>query len=144
MRPRKTANPKRKIASAPSDDGQKQKLGRLAGNVTYGGNPEHKRNPGDFGLQPPSIPRKGKTLCDEVGIFTRKEALALIREGVKRGLVSIQERNGFPQNIWAVAPNGRPIEAMLENPQKGTYHGYPLQTVDVLGEEVLERWEKST
>jgi hypothetical protein len=46
-----------------------------------GGNPEHKRNPGDFGLTPPADARMGKTLCDSVGIFSRNAALDLLREG---------------------------------------------------------------
>lgn len=37
-------------------------LAKLASQVKYGGNPEHKRNPGNFGLTPPSGPRPGKSL----------------------------------------------------------------------------------
>ena len=48
----------------------------------YGGNPEHKRDPGDFGLEPPASPRPDKTLCDTVGVFHRAEALAILREGI--------------------------------------------------------------
>ena len=50
--------------------------------VKYGGNPEHKRNPGDFGLTPPSQPRADKTLCDEVAVFKRTTALRLLRKGI--------------------------------------------------------------
>ena len=52
---------------------------RLADAVQYGGNPEHKRNPGDFGLTPPASPRPDKTLCDTVELFERSEALRLLR-----------------------------------------------------------------
>ena len=55
---------------------------QLATKITYGGNPEHKRNPGDFGLQPPSQPRQGKTLCDEAEIFTRRDAQSLLRKAL--------------------------------------------------------------
>jgi hypothetical protein len=72
----------------------------------YSGNPEHKRNPGDFGLTPPAAARMGKTLCDKVGIFSRNTALDLLREGLRRGLVSRQQREGWPQNVWAITPAG--------------------------------------
>lgn len=128
------------MLSTPLDEQTLNRLERLAEKVRYGGNPEHKRNPGDFNLSPPSNPRQAKTLCDEVGIFKRAEALAVLREGLRRGLVSIQERNGWPQNIWAVV-NGRSLQAMLENAEQGTYHGYPLQEDEPLADEVLKRWE---
>ncbi len=92
-----------------------------------GGNPAHKRNPGDYGLMPPVQPRADKTLCDSVRVFKKSEAEALLREGgVRRGLVSGRMVNNFPQNIWAVTEEGKPLEGQLENPQKGVYHGYLL------------------
>jgi hypothetical protein len=109
MKPRRTSNPKRSIQSKPADDAAIAALDKLAVCVRYGGNPEHKKNPGTFHLQPPSSPRKGKTLCDAVGIFSPTVALSLIKEGIRRGLVSVQKRNGWPQNVWAVCPNGMPI-----------------------------------
>jgi hypothetical protein len=111
--------------------------------VRYGGNPEHKRNPGDFGLTPPSIPRPDKSLCDAVGIFRKPEAEQLLREGIRRGLVSMHERRGFPQNIWAVTKDGQPVEAQLENAERGVYHGYPMPLSDPFFHEVLSRWEAS-
>ena len=117
-------------------------LEQLAEKATYGGNPGHKRNPGDFGLQPPSIPRQGKSLCDDAEILTRREAESLLREGIRRGLVSVQERNGWPQYVWAVTANFVAVEAMLENAQTGTYHGYPMLPSDPLAEKVLEQWGK--
>ena len=143
MRARRTANPKRRIRSTSAVSGERARLEELAGRASYGGNPEHKRNPGDFGLNPPSLPRQGKTLCDEAAIFKRSDALTLLRAGFLRGLMSVQERSGWPQNVWAVAPNGVPLEAMLENPSTGAYHGYPMQEDDPLAEEVLERWRRS-
>lgn len=131
-----------RLHSMPMDKQTLNRLEHLAAKVRYGGNPEHKRNPGDFNLNPPSNPRQAKTLCDEVEIFKRAEALALLKEGLRRGLVSVQERNGWPQNIWAVV-NGRSLQAMLENAEQGTYHGYPLQENEPLAEEILKRWENS-
>jgi len=106
----------------------------------YGGNPEHKRNPGDFGLDPPSFPRPGKTLCDDVEIHTRADALALLRTGLMRGLFSVQERSGWPQNVWAVTRAGEPLEAQLEG--EGVYHGYPMPQDDPFREDVLARWNQ--
>ena len=113
----------------------------LADSVKYGGNPEHKSNPGDFQLHPPAQPRADKTLCDAVGIFKRAKALELLREGVRRGLISEQTRGEFPQNIWSVTKNGEPLEAQLENQAQGIYHGYPMPMNDDFREEVLKRWK---
>ena len=138
MRPqRHKFNPKRRGLEASPDP---ERLKTLAAAVRYSGNPEHKRNPGDFGLTPPFGPRPGKTLCDAAGILQRLEALRLLREGVRRGLIS--DRGGaFPQNIWAVSPQGIPLEAQLEG--DGAYHGYPMPALDPFRERVLDRWALS-
>jgi len=60
-------NPKRQIKKPA--EGDSELLIGLANQVGYGGNPEHKKNPGDFGLTPPSDPRLGKALCDDAGVF---------------------------------------------------------------------------
>lgn len=133
---RKSSNPKHRFSSALTQT----ELEHLAEGVHYGGNSEHKRNPGDYGLTPPAGPRPGKTLCDGVKIFQRKLALNLLKEGIKRGLVSEQTRNGYPQNIWAVTDEGVPLEAQLENHGNGTYHGYPMRQDDAFGEKVIQKW----
>ena len=129
-------NPKRQLADSPSAN----LLATLAGKVKYAGNPMHKRNPGDFNLTPPSQPRPDKTLCDETGITSALEARRLLREGVNRGLVSLQKHGTFPQNISAVTRDGYPVEAQLENRTLGTYHGYPMPSNDDFRRIVLERW----
>jgi hypothetical protein len=121
---------------------QNAELEYLASRVSYGGNPEHKRNPGDFGLTPPAQPRMDKTLCDEVGIERKDDAEGLLRTGVRKGLVSVQIHNGFPQNIWAVTKRGDPLEAQLENSETGVYHGYPMPMADPLRDEVVARWQR--
>ncbi|MEW6303832.1 MAG: hypothetical protein AB1705_10200 [Verrucomicrobiota bacterium] len=133
---RKAFNPKRRIASSID----RTQLEALANRVRYGGNPEHKRNPGDFGLTPPFLPRPDKTLCDLVGIFRRAEAERLLREGIRQGLVSQWGGAGFPQNVWAVTEEGFPLEAQLENAGNGTYHGYPMPEDDAFREQVIEKW----
>jgi hypothetical protein len=141
MRNRSSYNPKRRICEnqkVTSTDLQK-----LASRVNYGGNPEHKRNPGDFELTPPAMARPDKTLCDEVGIFSKKEATRLIRKGIRKGLISVLQKQGFPQNIWAVSKDGLPLEAQLENEVQGIYHGYPMPENDPLCPLVLERWRNT-
>ena len=140
MKRRTSFNPKRRIRPRPKNQAERTLLQDLAQKVSYGGNPNHKRNPGDFGLSPPSQPRAGKSLCDEVGIFTRAEAVGLLQAGVQRGLISEQMRHTWPQNIWAVTVDGKAVEAMLENSETGTYHGYPMREEDPLESQVLNRW----
>lgn len=67
---------------------------RLAGRAGYGGNPEHKRSPSDYGLAPPAGPRPGKTLCDGKRAILRGEAVDLLRAGLRRGMYS-EQRGGL-------------------------------------------------
>lgn len=136
--PERTYNPKRRIA--PETD--PEELSRLAEEVRYSGSPYHKRNPGDFGLSPPSSPRRDKTLCDGVGIYKREEAQELLHRGVLKGLISEQRDGRFPRNVWSVSDEGIALEAQLENKTQGTYHGYPMQQEDPFSEEVLRRWNQ--
>ena len=139
---RHTPNLKRKLRPMPHDEYERHLLAELAERVRYGGNPQHKSNPGDFDLTPPSQARQFKTLCDRAGVFKRSEGLALLREGVRRGLISDRTTNGWPKNIWAVSASGEPVEAILENPDRGTYHGYAMGDDDPLAEDVLTRWRR--
>jgi hypothetical protein len=139
MKRRTGFNPKRRIRNCCDNTA----LAWLLKSVGYSGNPEHKRNPGDFGLPLPSQPRPDKTLCDAAGITAKHEAMDLLKNGIQKGLVSEQQRNGFPQNIWAVTDEGCPMEAQLENEQSGIYHGYPMPITDPFREEVLARWNNS-
>ena len=138
MLKRRTFNPKRRMYPAETLRARQQDLSAHMEKVRYSGNPEHKRNPGDYGLNPPSAPRPGKTLCDQVEIYSRSEALALLREGLRRGTFSLQARDGWPQNVWAVTERGEPLEAQHE--AQGVYHGYPMPEADPFREKVLDRW----
>jgi hypothetical protein len=142
MKSRRNPSPKRRIRQNETNEAYGKRLNAIAESVSYGGNPEHKRNPGDFGLDPPSLPRQGKTLCDGAELFSRAKALLLLKQGALRGLVSEQERNGWPQNIWAVTESGVALEAMLENRERGVYHGYPMLDDDPLTSQVLQRWSQ--
>ena len=106
----------------------------------YIGNPLHKRNPGDFGLIPPSAPSGRKNLCDEAGIFTKRIAQRLLEQGFKRGFFSTSQKNSWPRNVWAVSEENIPLEARLDQ-ESGTYHGFPMSENDPLCAEILEKWE---
>ncbi len=120
----------------------RQRYAALAEKAVYGGNPAHKKNPGDFGLTPPSSPRPAKSLCDAAGIFERCEARRLLQEGLRRGLVSKQQDGGWPKVVWAVSDGDIPLEARLDNSEKGSYHGYPLPPSDPLAIEIVKRWKE--
>jgi len=121
----------------------KDVLERLAAELRYGGNPAHKRNPGDFGLTPPSLPRDDKSLCDEIQLFRREQALLLLRNGARRGMISEWDGAGYPKYIWSMTNDGTPLEAVLENPHNGTYHGYPLEVNDDFRENVIAQWNQT-
>jgi len=131
-------NAKRKLGAL---DSREREI--LAVAIRYRGNPEHKRNPGDFGLHPPALPRPDKSLCDSVGINERRKALELLQEGVRLGLVSEQRVGQFPQNIWSVTESGEPLEAQLGNRETGEYHGYPMPENDPFREVVLKAWKEA-
>jgi hypothetical protein len=137
---RRKINTKRKIQRAPQSAAERKKLSDLATKVSYGGNPDHKRNPSDFNLSPASSPRPGATLCDDLGVVTKQAALDTLRQGIKKGLVSPQTNKGWPKHVWALYAGSFPVEAKLENPATGAYHGYPLQTDDPFRDVVLNRW----
>ena len=138
---RKLSNIGRRLCPAESLESRKKALSAHMDKVQYSGNPEHKRNPGDYGLTPPNVARPGKTLCDQVEIYSRSEARTLLREGFERGTFSFQERDGWPQNVWAVTEKGEPLEAQHE--AQGVYHGYPMPEADPFREKVLDRWRPS-
>jgi hypothetical protein len=134
-------NTKRRLLTPVQVEARAAEFAELAKRVGYGGNPEHKMNPGDFNLTPPADPRQGKSLCDAAKIFKREEALKLLKAGLSQGLVSDQDRDGWPKLVWSVTDDGTPLEAQLENAQLGTYHGYPMPETDPLSHEVRRRWE---
>ncbi|WP_077034463.1 hypothetical protein [Pelomonas sp. KK5] len=136
-------NPKRSLLTPTQVQARAEELEKLADRVGYGGNPEHKKNPGDFNLTPPADPRQGKSLCDVAKIFKREEALRLVQAGLRKGLVSDRMGGDWPKNVWSVADGRYPMEAQLENPELGTYHGYPMPDTDPLAMEVLRRWERA-
>ena len=133
-------NPKRKLA--PMDAETARLIEERLGRMVYTGNPEHKKYPNDYGLTPPASPRPGKTLCDEPAAIPKADAETLIGDGIKLGMVSVQRRNGWPQNIWAVREPSDVFEAQLENSEQGHYHGYPMPADDDFQAVVLAEWRR--
>jgi hypothetical protein len=138
MRKRKY-NPKRRMVESADEE----RLKLLSKQVIYKGSQAHKRHLGDFGLTPPAQPRLNKTLCDGTQVNLRS-AMELLRAGARLGLISVEERNELPQNIWAVTPSGIALEAQLDNVEAATDHGYPMGPGDPLATEVLTRWNEVT
>jgi hypothetical protein len=143
MKQRTTYNPKRRVRNLPQNNEDVLFLNNLSLAATYRGNPEHKKNPGDFDLTPPSSngDRVDKSLCDGTGIFKVAEAEALLKLAIREGFVSVQFRGDWPQNVWLVTDDGHPLEAQLSNQAIGQYHAYPLEIADPFRDVILNRWE---
>lgn len=141
-RTRNSYNPKRALVAVKP---QQEELIALAESLRYGGNPEHKSDPGDFDLTPPSAPRSDKTLCDRAGIRLKSQALSILQSGVRKGLISRQARGTgrFPQNVWAVTDDGNAFEARIENEETGSYHGYPMPGDDPFRAAVIQAWSRT-
>ena len=81
------------------------------------------------------VPLPWKTLSAE-------ETEELLRAGLCQGLVSDRMVGEWPKNVWSVTGDGFAVEAQLENPGLGIYHGYPMPEADPLSQEVIRRWER--
>ena len=55
-------------------------------------------------------------------------------------MVSEREIDGWPKNVWAVSDEGVALEAQLD--ASGSYHGYPMSTVDPMHAEIMKRWSQ--
>lgn len=135
---RKGYNPKRRILKAGTLPDST--LASLVKRASYGGNPEHKKNPEDYGLTPPASHRPGKMLCDGERRIRKAEAERLLKDGIQHGSVSEQCVGEYPQNIWSLHDKVV-FEAQLENAEQGVYHGYPLPSDDDFVMKVKKFWE---
>jgi len=135
-------NPKRRIVL--TDAIAENEREAFASQCSYGGNPVHKRSPGDYHLEPPASPRPGKTLCDGKAQISKAEAQRLLVEGFQKGMVSKRRSTrGWPQNVWSVSKDMIEVyEAQLENPDKGVYHGYPVPQNDTFRRTILNEWDR--
>lgn len=113
----------------------------LRASATYEGSPDHKRNPGDFGLTPPASPRRDKTLCDEAAVFGRHTASDLFARAIDAGLVSEGTAVGeLPRRIWLVHDH-RVFEIKLGGSVVGSYHGYPVRRSNPYFDEIVHAWD---
>lgn len=130
-------NPKRRIESWGKIGSTALK--RLAKRARYVGNPHHKRIPADYGFNPPTSPRPYKSLCDGGGVVKWKEAAALLREGLMRGMVGGLGAGDFPKYVWSVDSRGRVYEAKIG--RDGEYHGHELGDDDnTMRQWVMNEW----
>ncbi|MBC7542128.1 MAG: hypothetical protein H7338_05295 [Candidatus Sericytochromatia bacterium] len=113
---------------------------RLASEATYKGSPYHKRNPGDFKLDPPPSPRPDATLCDEAQVFTIAKATELFGLAIQAGLASIATTSeGLPKRFWVVdTTSGHVFEAMDGGNRQ--YHGYPVRQTNPTFHDVSAAW----
>ena len=136
-RKRQGNNPKRRIAlEVPSEV-----LTSLS-RAQYSGSALHKTKPADYGFNPPVNPRPRKSVCDDLRVIRKSEAMELFRSGIARRMVSTCLINGLPKYVWAVDGFGEAYEAKLSK-ATGEYYGYRLSK-DKDGEmrsQVIKTWE---
>ena len=118
-------------------------LKRIALVARYGGSPNHKLHPNDYGFDPPNNPRPSKSPCDDLRPIAKKEAAKLLRDGIRKGMISRTEAGQLPKYIWAVDAQGGVYEAKTKPGQEIHYHGYRLgEDERQMRAEVLSEWEK--
>lgn len=137
-RKRQGNNPKRRIAPLGTLTCDTQL--RLA-RAQYVGSAHHKSQPGDYGFSPPVNPRPTKSLCDDVRLIDKREAIELFRSGIRLGMVSSHLESGLPKYVWAVDRHGNAYEAKLGG-GGSDYHGYRLRRDDRMQAFVLAEWRE--
>lgn len=140
MGKRESNNPKRRIAPCASMSDDERSM--LANNAVYVGSALHKRMSGDYGFRPPVNPRPSKSLCDDLRMINKVEASQLLKDGIRKGLVSsVRSNESLPKYVWSVDQDRNVFEAKL-----GTdgYHGYRLDREQEkhMHDLVLTEWDK--
>lgn len=126
-------NPKRRIAKHGFYTSAE--LDGLASAARYAGSPHHKLRPGDYGFDPPVAPRPDRSVCDDKRPVLRDEAVRLLQDGIRRGVMSARADGGWPKYVWSVDDAGEVYEAKLGHDGQ-RYHGYRLAEDD----EAMRRW----
>ena len=101
-----------------------EELDDLAKHARYGPNRHHKRKMFDGAA---GSARLDKTLCDGAWANTQERSEGLLGEGFRRGMISQQVRDAWPQNVWAVDDRNEVYQANLTNSGTGEYHGFPIR-----------------
>jgi len=141
-RPQKRSKTKKKTVIASADEIELDILEQMAKDARYRPSPYHKSNPAAWGLPGLSQRRPDKTVCEGSGITCSRDAIELLKTGIRCGMVSKQKRGNWPQNVWAVDAEGYVYEAQLSNSGTGEYHGYPMKDSDRFVEFVQTEWER--
>jgi hypothetical protein len=141
MTKRQSNRPDRRILPANALDPAEVK--RIALDARYGGSAIHKLHPGNYGFHPPTNPRPSKPLCDDRRPIPDTEAATLMREGIRKGMISQTEPGQLPKYVWAVDEWGEVYEAKTKPGQETLYHGYRLGDDErQMRAEVLSEWKK--
>jgi len=137
MKPRQSANPKRRIAPPQSLDASQQES--LLASARYVGSALHKHTPSDYGFHPPTNPRPHKSLCDDLRPLPYPEARALFVAAIRKGMVSTHREGDLPKYVWSVDDQGEVYEAKIGN---DGYHGYRLdrESEGAMRSLVLREW----
>ena len=139
-RPQKRSKPKKKAALAKAGSISRDKLERMEGAARYRSSPYHKSRLSSSDPRIATRPRPDKTICDVPTLGDCRNAGDLLRAGFRRCMVSEQNRQGWPQNVWAVDDGGTVYEAQLSNSELGEYHGYPIKKDDGFASFIGEEW----
>ena len=104
-----------KESLTPEEELDHEELPRLEEAVSYESSPLHLgfRAARDRGTM--AIPSPSRTSCSEQGNIRRADdALALLKKGIARGMISRNRSNGgWPKNVWAVDDRQFVYEATL-------------------------------
>lgn len=142
MRPkrREGRRPARDVAAAEATT--KAERETLAKTIRYTGSAFHKLKAADYGLTPPRSPRPSKSACDDRRAIPLREATALFRKGILKGMFSPPPDGGLPKYVWAVDDQSEVYEAKIGG--DGTeYHGYRLGDDDQdMRRLVLKEWRR--
>jgi len=80
-----------------------------------------------------------KLVATQLKIFNLKTALALLRQGFEKGLVSPSESGKeWLKRVWAVSKNGEVLEGRHSG--GGRYHGFPVLDDSPIETIVRQRW----
>ncbi|MBD5557867.1 MAG: hypothetical protein HDQ92_04810 [Desulfovibrio sp.] len=133
-------NPKRRVLPEYVWRREARQYDALANEVKYVGSSKHKRNPGNFHLDPPATKGENAMTCDVDGGLTEpRVAQDLLQRAFRMGMVDERIQKGkWPCHVWGVW-QGIVFEGKWSGNDK--YHGYPLEKDDPLRERILEEWE---
>lgn len=140
-------NPDRRVAPPGAvDDADVE---RFLSQLRYEGRATHKLHSGDYRFEPPANPGARKSVCDQKRAVNLAEAQALLKTGIRRGMLSKFTENGVPKDVWAVDEQGEVYEAKCDplevarNPGRRIgYHGYRLDREDSSWRYITDEWER--